>query len=446
MKNILTTVVILLAALAVGFAVYGFVFRKSIPAGTADEQVATILAQNDCYVCHAQNPDLPFYSKLPVVGPMVKDHAVYAYDFVDLLGKATDPSTVDEVTLAMIDHSVTYDTMPTREYRMVHWGTGFNDKEKAVLAQWILDRRGSTEPVSPIPSSVSADILKADLGKRLFNDARLSLDGTITCATCHVLEKGGADHADERVSEGINGLKGGVNAPTVYNATFYVRQFWNGRAADLREQAEGPATNPVEMGDQTFAQICGRLSADKELVKEFEALFPGEGMTPYTVTSAIAEFEKTLVTPDSRFDKYLGGDGAALSEEELRGYEAFKRNSCAACHVGTAMGGQSFEKLGIYGDYFADRPGEIAYNSDDDGLKGFSGNDADLHRYKVPTLRNIALTAPYFHDGQYQTLEEATQAMAKYELGKELSDADLNSIVAFMKTLTGKHPLLTVSR
>ena len=251
-----------------------------------------------------------------------------------------------------------------------------------------------------------------------------------------LLEDGGADHADERVSEGIGGLKGGVNAPTVYNSVFNVRQFWNGRAADLREQAEGPATNPVEMGDQTWDQICERLRTDKVLVEEFERLYPGEGLTKMTVTGAIAEFERTLITPGSRFDKYLEGNREAISPEETRGYEKFKENACATCHTGVILGGRSFEFLDIYGDYFADRTDEIAYNSDDDGLKGFTGKNGDLHKFKVPGLRNVALTAPYFHDGTFQTLEAAVKAMARYELGKELSDQDICSIVAFLNTLT----------
>lgn len=271
----------------------------------------------------------------------------------------------------------------------------------------------------------------------MFSDTRLSLDGTISCATCHILAQGGADEDDERVSTGINGLKGGVNAPTVYNAVFSVRQFWNGRAADLAEQAAGPATNPVEMGDQTLEQVCKRLSADRALVKEFEALYPGEGLTPNTLTNAIAEFEKTLITPNSRFDAYLQGDKEALSESEIKGYEVFKKNACATCHTGVAMGGQSFERLGIYGDYYGDRDDDIEYCADDDGLKSFTGKSEDLYYFKVPTLRNVALTAPYFHDGQYESLEDAVEAMAEYELGRELSDKDEEAIVVFLGSLNG---------
>lgn len=437
MKVLKIALCILIGAAAV-VAVYRFGFRKSIPDAPVNEQVMSILKQNDCFVCHSRNPQLPFYSSFPIIGLQMSEHTYHAYRFMDLESKMNED--IDDVTLSMLDHAVSYGSMPVVGYRLIHWGTGFNRKEKSVIAGWIRNKRGYDEPVCPIPESVEFDKAKAELGERLFNDGRISLDGTITCATCHVLEDGGADHADERVSEGINGLKGGVNAPTVYNSEFNVRQFWNGRAADLREQAEGPATNPVEMGDQSWDQICERLSKDKALVKEFEALYPEEGLTKMTVTDAIAEFERTLITPNSRFDKYLKGDKDAITPEELLGYEKFKENACATCHTGAILGGRSFEYLDIYGDYFSDRTDEIAYDSDDDGLKGYTGKVEDLHKFKVPGLRNISLTAPYFHDGTFLTLEDAVKAMARYELGKDLTDKDIQSIVAFMNTLDGNNP------
>lgn len=438
MKKIISILfwVCLLAAAAV--AVYRFSFRKSIPDAPESDQVLSILQQNDCFVCHSGSSAKPFYVNFPVIGKTMKEHIAHAVDFLDLEPYINGVDEIDEVTLSKIDHAVAYDTMPIHQYKMIHWGTGFNSREKSLLAGWINEKRGSSEPVCPVPAEMDHDPARAALGQKMFHDTRVSLDGTISCATCHILENGGADEEDERVSEGINGLHGGVNAPTVYNAVFAIRQFWNGRAADLQEQAAGPATNPVEMGDQTLEQVVARLSADKALLREFAEAYPEEGLTPNTLTHAIAEFEKTLTTPDSRFDLYLRGDTGAITTEELAGYEAFKKNTCAACHTGVAMGGRSFEKLAIFGDYFADRSSEIEYNSDDDGLKGFTGKDADLHRFKTPTLRNIALTAPYFHDGTMPTLEDAVRAMAKYETGKDISDEDVKSIVAFMGTLTGQ--------
>ena len=446
MKRILTIALALLLALAAVMAVCRFCFREPVPEGPVNEQVKAILERSDCLVCHSQEPDLPFYSSFPVIGKMMDKHVSAGTRFLDLGAEIADPDNFSEATLSKLDHAVSYNTMPLHSFRMIHWRSGFDKRERSLLASWIEEKRGSAEPIIPVASSVEHDAAKAAMGKRLFSDESLSLDGTISCATCHVLENGGADHADERVSEGIYGLKGGVNAPTVYNAEYNVLQFWNGRAADLVEQAAGPMTNPVEMGEQTVEQVVERLSADKALVKEFEALYPGEGLSAYTLCHAIAEFERTLITPDSRFDLYLKGDSDALSELEKKGYEEFKENSCAACHFGAAVGGRSFEYLDIYADYFGERSREIEYNSDDEGLKGFTSKDEDLRKFKVPILRNIALTAPYFHDGSFQTLDEAVRAMARYELGKKLSSAEVDSIVAFLHTLTGQNPHLTAAK
>lgn len=428
-------------------AIYRFCFRKSIPDAAAEVQVASILRQNDCFACHAAEPAKPFYASFPIIGKQMQQHMRHAARFVDL--EAADLANADEVLLAKLEHAVASGSMPIAEYKLIHWGTGFNASEKEVLNAWIKARRadvlgeGSIDhALQPLPYSVPTDPEKVDLGQRMYNDTRISLDNTISCATCHILSDGGADHQDERTSEGINGNHGGVNAPTVYNAVFNVRQFWNGRAADLKEQAAGPPVNPMEMGDQTWDDIVARLHADAALVREFETLYPGEGLTQGTVTDAIAEYERTLITPDSRFDLYLKGDKTALTAEEQSGYEAFMDNICASCHVGKILGGQSFEYMGVFEGYFEDRDKDIVRNADDDGLKGFTGKDADLERFKVPGLRNVALTAPYFHDGSEDGLDGAVEKMFEYQLGKEASDREVNSIVAFLKTLTGRHESL----
>ena len=297
------------------------------------------------------------------------------------------------------------------------------------------------EPVEVIPDYVETNPAKVALGKKMFNDTRISLDNTISCATCHVLEDGGADHADERVSEGINGLQGTVNSPTVFNAVFNIDQFWNGRAHTLAEQAAAPPINPVEMGDQTWEQIIERLCQDASLVAEFKAIYPEEGLTEATVTDAIEEFEKTLITPNDKLDRYLKGDKNAMSTKELAGYQAFKANDCATCHYGKTLGGQSFELMSKYGDYFADRKQsrpDIAYNDDDNGLYSFTGKAEDMHKFKVPNLRNISKTAPYYHDGTIESLEEAVRLMFHYELGKTVTDEQVASITTFLKALDGE--------
>ena len=450
MKKSLVTAIVILLALVLGFAVYRFAFRKSIPDAPVSQQVAAILEQNGCYSCHSGQDGTPFYAKLPFADPILA-HIEIGTRFWDL--RREDLENPSEVLLSKLQHSVTSGNMPLVEYKLIHWGTGFNKAEKSLLTEWILSQRQerfatgtaceayAQHALQPIPDSLATDIRKVTLGRKMYNEARVSLDGTLSCATCHVIDKGGADSRGTRTSEGINGQFGGINAPTVLNAAFNVEQFWNGRAHTLADQAAGPPVNPVEMGDQTWEQICERLSQDASLVAEFQSIYP-EGITQATVTDAIAEYEKTLITPNDRLDQMLKGDENALTEEEKKGLAAFMDNSCAVCHVGKTLGGQSFETLGIYEDYYAAREQsnpDIVYNDDDKGLAGFTGNTADIHRFKVPGLRNISKTSPYFHDGTQATIEDAVRAMFRFELGvKEAPESDVASISAFLRTLDGE--------
>ena len=450
MKKSLVTAIVILLALVLGFAVYRFAFRKSIPDAPVSQQVAAILEQNGCYSCHSGQDGTPFYAKLPFADPILA-HVEIGTRFWDL--RREDLENPSEVLLSKLQHSVTSGNMPLVEYKLIHWGTGFNKAEKSLLTEWILSQRQerfatgtackayAQHALQPIPDSLATDIRKVTLGRKMYNEARVSLDGTLSCATCHVIDKGGADSRGTRTSEGINGQFGGINAPTVLNAAFNVEQFWNGRAHTLADQAAGPPVNPVEMGDQTWEQICERLKEDASLLAEFQSIYP-EGITQATVTDAIAEYEKTLITPNDRLDQMLKGDENALTEEEKKGLAAFMDNSCAVCHVGKTLGGQSFETLGIYEDYYAAREQsnpDIVYNDDDKGLAGFTGDTADLHRFKVPGLRNISKTSPYFHDGTQATIEDAVRAMFRFELGvKEAPESDVASISAFLRTLDGE--------
>ena len=450
MKKSLVTAIVILLALVLGFAVYRFAFRKSIPDAPVSQQVAAILEQNGCYSCHSGQDGTPFYAKLPFADPILA-HIEIGTRFWDL--RREDLENPSEVLLSKLQHSVTSGNMPLVEYKLIHWGTGFNKAEKSLLTEWILSQRQerfatgtaceayAQHALQPIPDSLATDIRKVTLGRKMYNEARISLDGTLSCATCHVIDQGGADSRGTRTSEGIYGQFGGINAPTVLNAAFNVEQFWNGRAHTLADQAAGPPVNPVEMGDQTWEQICERLKEDASLVAEFQSIYP-EGITQATVTDAIAEYEKTLITPNDRLDQMLKGDDNALTEEEKKGLAAFMDNSCAVCHVGKTLGGQSFETLGIYEDYYAAREQsnpDIVYNDDDKGLAGFTGDTADLHRFKVPGLRNISKTSPYFHDGTQATIEDAVRAMFRFELGvKEAPESDVASISAFLRTLDGE--------
>jgi len=436
---------------AFGTAVYRFCLMKSVPLeATQNEQVLSILKLNDCFVCHSSDAQLPFYASFPIIGSMMNEHIVRAQKNFSLDKYKDGISNFSEADISQMLYTVAMDDMPISQYKMIHWGTGFDSDEKAILTDWIdyvnskysnglASYNFKNEPIQPIVDAIDVDSDKAALGFKLYYDTRLSKDGTISCASCHILEKGGVSNPAYRTSEGINGQFGGVNAPTVYNAYFNVQQFWNGRAANLAEQAAGPPVNPVEMGDWSWDDIVNGLRKDKALVREFDNLYPGEGLTASTVCNAIAEFEKTLITPNAPFDRYLKGDSAAVTELEKEGYELFKQNKCATCHAGQAIGGLDFAYLGIHNDYFADRDSSISCGADDRGLASFTGNASDEFKFKTPTLRNVALTAPYFHDGSQATLEDAVKAMFKYESGTSYFDSDIESIVAFLNSLTGEN-------
>lgn len=286
------------------------------------------------------------------------------------------------------------------------------------------------EPILPLAPPVVAVPGRARLGEALFSDTRLSGDGTVSCASCHDLELGGMDRRD--VSLGVGGARGSINAPTVFNSGLNFVQFWDGRAATLEEQAAGPIHNPVEMASG-WPEVVARLEKDADYARQFGELYP-DGLTPANIANAIAEFERTLVTTGARFDRYLLGDGQALSSQELEGYRRFKDYGCASCHQGVNVGGNMFQRFGVMGDYFARRQ----VSKPDLGRYNVTGQEEDRHVFKVPSLRNVALTAPYFHDASAATLDEAVSVMARFQLGRELSADDIDAITAFLRSLTGQ--------
>jgi cytochrome c peroxidase len=288
------------------------------------------------------------------------------------------------------------------------------------------------QPILPLVPIKGLDPGRVALGERLFHDTRLSADSTVSCASCHNLKAGGVD--GQRFSIGVGGAVGSINAPTVLNSAYNLAQFWDGRAATLEEQAVGPIHNPVEMG-ATMSQVIGRLEQDADLVARFGRLYT-DGLTVANLLDAIATFERSLITVDSRFDRYLRGDQEALSELEVDGYRRFREFGCASCHQGMLVGGNMYQKFGVLGDYFAGR----AITTSDLGRYNVTGREEDRHVFKVPSLRNVALTAPYFHDASAMTLEQAVTAMARYQLGRDLSVADTEAIVAFLHTLSGTVP------
>lgn len=287
-------------------------------------------------------------------------------------------------------------------------------------------------PISPLPDMPDVDPNKARLGELLFHDTRLSADDTVSCATCHNLANGGADGLAKPV--GIDGAEGSVNTPTVYNSAYNFTQFWDGRAETLEEQAAGPVHNPKEMGSN-WDEVTDKLRRDKEMVRLFEQAYP-TGITPDNIVDAIATFERTLITIDSPFDRYLQGYDQAISQEAKRGYELFQDYGCISCHQGVNVGGNMYQTMGIMGDYFSDR-GKV--EDSDLGRYHVTGREEDKHVFKVPSLRMAAHTAPYFHDGQAETLDEAVKLMAKYQLGRDIPEQDVHDIVAFLHSLSGEY-------
>jgi len=283
-----------------------------------------------------------------------------------------------------------------------------------------------SEPIKPIPQLMKVDSKKVLLGKKLFFDPILSKDGTVTCATCHDLQNGGDDGL--QFSFGIKGQEGNINAPTVYNAVFNFRQFWDGRAKDLKEQAMGPIENPVEMGN-TMMRAVDTLQKNTMYFKDFNAIY-ADGITKENIVNAIAEFEKTLITPNSPFDRYLKGDKDAISPQAKKGYALFKSKGCIVCHNGVNVGGNLYNKFGIFKD--ADSSALGRYN--------ITKKEEDKFVFKVPSLRNVALTAPYMHDGRVSTLKEAVKLMTEYQLGRHMEAGDREAIVTFLKSLTGEIP------
>jgi cytochrome c peroxidase len=287
-------------------------------------------------------------------------------------------------------------------------------------------------PIEPIPNLLpELNSQKVALGNQLYQDPQFSKDNKVSCASCHALDKGGTDRRVRSV--GINGKVGFINAPTILNSSLHFKQFWDGRAESLEAQIDGPVHNDLEMGS-SWPEIIGKLKQSSDYRAQFNQLYD-DGITDTNIKNAIATYERSLNTPNSRFDRYLNGDKTALNAEEQEGYRLFQGNGCVACHQGVLLGGNLFQKFGVFGDYFQDR-GNITQA--DYGRFNVTKKEEDRFVFKVPSLRNVELTAPYFHDGQAETLDEAVRVMMRYQLGREASSEDINLIIKFLTTLTGQ--------
>jgi cytochrome c peroxidase len=302
---------------------------------------------------------------------------------------------------------------------------------------------------APAPADNPTTKEKVELGKMLFFDPRLSSNGTVSCFTCHNVMEGGDDH--RTTSIGVHGQAGGRNAPSVWNAAFQSVQFWDGRAASLEDQAKGPPTNPIEMGMTDLDAVALRIARIPGYKPYFDKAFGnGDNINITNIAKAIAAYERTLITPNSPYDRYVNGDQEAMNEIQIRGMQKFAEIGCTSCHTGANFSGPSqpvgsgfFQKFPVYSDN--------AYVTqyalmDDTGRMSVSGKIEDKNLWRVPALRNLAYTAPYMHTGTVKTLDEAVRVMAKTQLDKELKDQDVKEIVSFLGALNGEFPVQTMPR
>lgn len=302
---------------------------------------------------------------------------------------------------------------------------------------------------APAPAGNPTTADKVELGKKLYFDPRLSLTGTVSCNTCHNVMEGGDD--GRPTSMGIHGRLGPRNAPTVWNSAFQSSQFWDGRSKDLEDQAKGPLVAAPEMGMPDHAKVIERIAGIPDYQKEFQHVFgTDDAVNINNAARAIAAFERTLITPGSPFDRFVEGESDAMSETQIRGMKLFENIGCTECHSGPALNGwevgmtkaefQEFPR-------FSDNSYVARYKLKDDlGRRDVSNEAADTHHFKVPTLRNVTLTAPYFHNGLVPDLDEAVRVMAATELDTQLSDDEVHAIVAFLTALEGEFPEITLPR
>jgi len=405
------------------------------------------ILQDKCVDCHSPGMTrMPIYSDLPIAKQLI-EHDINKARARFVLDKAiySGEKSFTPLMLARLEQVINNNTMPPSLYLAMHWGNGLSVNEREVIRTWISDERANSswsnessqqhkgEPVQPLPLTADLNSEKVALGDKLFHDNRLSGDNSLSCASCHGLSKGGTDQA--KVSTGIRGQQGPINSPTVYNAMYNLAQFWDGRAKDLQAQAAGPVANPIEMG-ALWDEVIIKLKKDQGYTDSFNTLYPVEGLTKTTVTNAIAIFEESLLTPNSRFDQYLKGNENSLNADEKEGYALFKQN-CSSCHFGPALGGMSYEKMGVKKNYFAMRNGDLT--DTDNGLFNVTGRESDRHFFKVPVLRNIELTYPYFHDGSVTELSEAVRIMGTVQVGKDFTENQVSQLVAFLQSLTGEY-------
>ena len=409
------------------------------------DAVAREVLELKCASCHAQDATYSKFLNFLSFG-LMRDHVEGAKRAFTLTPDSSVRS--GNVDYLKMDYVLRTRRMPPASYSAVHFGSRLTPTDVAILRNKYKETGAAARafaPISPAPATDNhLEQARIYLGYLLYHDGRLSTNNQVSCSSCHDLTRGGTDNlAKSKGVPGPDGLPqlGGVNAPTTFNAAGNIRQFWDGRAADLKEQAGGPPLNPVEMGFSCVEDwdiIAHKLSCDPGMVALFAYVFGDHGITADTITTAIAAYEQTLVTPDSAFDQYLKGDEKALTDSQKAGMKSFVDLGCATCHSGPTLGGISFEYINTHGDLRAmATPSD--YQEGAFGLRDFTKKEEHKDMFRVPNLRNVALTAPYFHTGTVNSLQEAVRIMISTQNGAgAASDETVKNITRFLEAQTGK--------
>ena len=409
------------------------------------DAVANKVLELKCAACHANDATYSRVLNFFSMG-LMRDHVEGAKRAFTLTPDYSLRS--GNVDYLKMDYVLRTRRMPPASYSMVHLGSRLTPTDVAILRNKYKESGAAARmfaPITPAPATDNElELARIYLGYLLYHDGRLSTNNKVSCSSCHDLTRGGTDNLAK--SEGVPGPDGypqlgGVNAPTTFNAAGNIRQFWDGRAADLKEQAGGPPLNPVEMGFscvEDWNVIADKLGADPQMVALFAYVFGDHGITADTITTAIAAYEQTLVTPDSAFDQYLKGDDKALTDKQKAGMKDFVNLGCATCHSGPTLGGISFEYISTHGDFRAAATPED-YKEGAFGLLDFTKKQEHMDMFRVPNLRNVALTAPYFHTGSVNSLKEAVRIMTAVQNGAgTASDETVENITRFLEAQTGK--------
>lgn len=412
--------------------------------GIEAEIMSRAILQQKCADCHANTASYSKFWNALSLGKLARDVDGAKRAFLLDPDYSIRSANVDYLKM---DRVLRTRRMPPASYTAVHLGSRLTPLDVEILRNRYKEKGAMLRMFAPVSPAATPENewekARIRLGSLLFHNGALSTNNQVSCSSCHDLTKGGTDNLSK--SEGVPGADGnpqlgGVNAPTVFNAAGNIRQFWDGRAADLKEQAGGPPLNPVEMGYQhpsDWAEIAAKLDKDPEIKTLFVLVYGGEGITADTITDAIAAYERTLVTPGSAFDAFLGGNMDALTDNQKKGMLSFVSRGCVSCHSGPALGGISFESINTFVD-LRSLAAPADYQEAAFGLQDFTKDERDRDMFRVPVLRNVALTAPYFHTGSVQTLEEAVDIMFRTQVGVEPSKDEIRQVTSFLRAQTGK--------